>query len=98
MQKVSNALILNCTQSYYTDSSIVLSWLQLDPANMQVFLSNRVNYIQVNTSIGEWNHIDTKSNPADLISRGLYPHDIINNKVWFNGPKYLLEMESDIKA
>ncbi|XP_017482625.1 PREDICTED: uncharacterized protein LOC108371551 isoform X2 [Rhagoletis zephyria] len=94
MEKVSKALNLKDKHIYYTDSTIVLSWLQLDPAKLQIFVSNRVNFIQVQTKGRQWRHIDTKSNPADLITRGLYPEEIINNSLWFNGPMHLANMES----
>ncbi|KAI8116952.1 hypothetical protein CVS40_11069 [Lucilia cuprina] len=78
---------------YYTDSSIVLSWLRLDPARLQIFVSNRVSFIQENSNINRWKHVSSEDNPADLISRGLLVKEIVQNKFWFNGPKFLLKKE-----
>ena len=38
---------------YYTDSSIVLSWIKLDPAKLQIFVSNRVSTIQANSDVSK---------------------------------------------
>jgi len=33
--------------------------------------------------------MSTQDNPADLISRGCRPDQIINNKLWWEGPHWL---------
>ncbi|XP_037825830.1 uncharacterized protein LOC119613837 [Lucilia sericata] len=78
---------------YYSDSTIVLSCLRLDPARLQIFVSNRVSFIQANSNINKWKHVSSEDNPADLISRGLLVKEIVENKFWFNGPKFLLKKE-----
>lgn len=76
---------------YYTDSSIVLSWIKIDPARLQIFVSNRVNEIQTKSVVENWRHVSSQQNLADLISRGVFPQEIINNKFWFEGPNFLKE-------
>ncbi|XP_066256306.1 uncharacterized protein [Euwallacea similis] len=56
---------------YFTDSSIVLAWLKIDPAHLKTFVANRVAKINELTKITEWAHVPSKANPADAISRGL---------------------------
>ncbi|XP_015604454.1 uncharacterized protein LOC107272139 [Cephus cinctus] len=41
------------------------------------------------TSINEWNHVGTKENPADLLSRGVTPNDLKGSELWWNGPRWL---------
>lgn len=41
-----------------------------------------------------WRYVNTKDNPADLISRGVKPSDLVNNQLWLHGPAWLLLPES----
>ncbi len=55
----------------WTDSSIVLSWLRKPPHSItEVFVRNRISTIQDSLPDSLWRHVPTKSNPADLASRG----------------------------
>ena len=33
--------------------------------------------------------IDTKRNPADIVSRGVKPAELLSNRLWFSGPEFL---------
>lgn len=54
-----------------------------------------MNKIKRNTNVADWKHIDTKNNPADLISRGLSVDEIKNNKLWWHGPHFLPQPENE---
>lgn len=73
---------------YYTDSTIVLSWLNLDPATLKIFVANRVSHIQSYSNIEDWNHVRSEENPADMLSRGMSGKELIDNKFWFSGPHF----------
>lgn len=73
----------------YTDSEIVLAWLNSSPHRWQVFVGNRVSFIQERVPASSWSHVRSTENPADLASRGMFPSEIITNEVWFQGPKHL---------
>lgn len=74
----------------WTDSTIVLYWLKKrSPQDLKTYVSNRVAMIAENTSIRRWAHIDTKQNPADLISRGLSSEEILKSQLWLHGPEWL---------
>lgn len=45
--------------------------------------------IQELTSISEWSHVDIKDNPADIISRGLEPNQMLDNTLWWESPNWL---------
>lgn len=50
----------------------------------------RVSEIQKTTDSFEWKHVPTLDNPADIISRGLEPNQLIKSKMWFHGPLWSL--------
>ena len=54
-----------------------------------MFVANRVQKIRSRTATSQWNHTDTKNNPADYISRGLTPNDSAKIKKWVKGPEFL---------
>lgn len=78
----------------WSDSTIALHWIKSEPHNLKTFVANRVQHIQEYTSNCKWNYIPTTENPADFISRGVLPHQIKNNKLWWYGPQFL-QTEND---
>ena len=42
-----------------------------------------------------WHHVSRASNPADCASRGLYPSELVNHTLWWEGPVWLRLPESD---
>lgn len=75
----------------WTDSSIVLSWLNSSPNRWTTFVANRVSEIQELTTNCDWKHIKSNENPADFISRGMSSEDILSNELWWHGPQFLLD-------
>lgn len=76
---------------YWTDSEIVLHWLRKFPSELKVFVGNRVSTIQAYSKIKNWRHIDSKRNPADLISRGCSVSELKGLQLWWHGPNFLKE-------
>ncbi|XP_055543767.1 uncharacterized protein LOC129729280 [Wyeomyia smithii] len=74
---------------FWSDSTTVLQWLRSPPGRCKTFVANRVSYIQQHTSIDSWKHIAGIENPADDISRGLSPTEIVNYARWWSGPSWL---------
>jgi hypothetical protein len=74
---------------FWTDSTIVLSWLSGEPTQWKVFVANRVSEIQSQTDSDRWYHVKGEENPADIIPRGLLPSQLRNSKLWFHGPRWL---------
>jgi len=90
MVQVKNALELTITKTYYwTDSSIVLHWIKATNKKLPVFVAHRIGEIQELTSMDEWNHVGTKENPADLMSRGITPNELKISQLWWSGPQWL---------
>ena len=80
----------------WSDSTITLHWLRKSPSTLMTFVANRVSEIQKLTSACEWNHIESESNAADVLSRGSTPLDFCNRASdWFHGPSWLALPESE---
>nr|XP_012147281.1 PREDICTED: uncharacterized protein LOC105663374 isoform X1 [Megachile rotundata]XP_012147282.1 PREDICTED: uncharacterized protein LOC105663374 isoform X1 [Megachile rotundata]XP_012147283.1 PREDICTED: uncharacterized protein LOC105663374 isoform X1 [Megachile rotundata]XP_012147284.1 PREDICTED: uncharacterized protein LOC105663374 isoform X1 [Megachile rotundata]XP_012147285.1 PREDICTED: uncharacterized protein LOC105663374 isoform X1 [Megachile rotundata]XP_012147286.1 PREDICTED: uncharact len=79
---------------FWTDSVIVLHWLQTSPYLLKTFVANRVTEIQNRTKIEDWRHVPTADNPADLISRGQLPEEFLHPSIWHHGPKWLCMHEN----
>ncbi|XP_057671212.1 uncharacterized protein LOC130902939 [Diorhabda carinulata] len=76
---------------YWSDSTVVLGWLKYPPNQLKPFVANRVAEIQDLSAADSWRHVPTKSNPADLVSRGVKPRNLLNNSLWWEGPPFLKE-------
>lgn len=79
----------------WTDSMIALHWIAKSPAKLETFQANRVAEIQELTENVKWQHVVTKDNPADLVSRGVGPSKLNNNQMWWNGPNWLIQKQID---
>ncbi|XP_032232082.2 uncharacterized protein LOC116614782 isoform X1 [Nematostella vectensis] len=76
---------------YYTDSEIVLGYLNNDARRFHVYVGNRVQHIRDQSEPEQWYHVPGKENPADEASRGMTAAQLIENKRWFSGPQFLYE-------
>ena len=75
----------------WTDSSIVLGWLQKSPNSLKTFVENRVPKIMSITSNSNRKHVKTENNPEDLDTRGCTPDELIETDLWWHGPTWLSE-------
>ncbi|XP_053973204.1 uncharacterized protein LOC128873578 [Hylaeus volcanicus] len=72
---------------------IVLHWLKKSPQVLKTFEANRIAEIQNVSGDIEWHHINSEQNPADALSRGQMPSDLLKNNLWFEGSPWLQEPE-----
>ncbi|GFV05356.1 uncharacterized protein TNCV_225671 [Trichonephila clavipes] len=92
LEKVLHSLTLPIQQiMLWTDSNIVLAWIQLSPEQLKTFIGNTIKIIQRLTQNCQWNHVSSNENPVDLISRGLNALDISSKQLWWHGPRLLRE-------
>ncbi|GFW55599.1 integrase catalytic domain-containing protein [Trichonephila clavipes] len=90
MKRVETALQMKTPPVYlWSDSTIVLAWIQKEPNLLKTFVANRVATIQHLINAEQWHHVSSEQNPADLVSRGLDPSSLLNNSLCWNGPKFL---------
>lgn len=94
--KVLNSINIKIDKVYcWSDSTIVLAWLRTPPNVLKPFVANRVSEIQKTTNSFEWKHVPTLDNPADIISRGLEPKQLIKSEMWFHGPLWLVRNSNE---
>ncbi|XP_062538835.1 uncharacterized protein LOC134207132 [Armigeres subalbatus] len=73
---------------------IVRYWLSSVPSRYQMFVANRISEVQHLTRAGTWRHVAGTENPADALSRGIPPVDLVQNSLWWHGPAWLTEEKS----
>nr|CAH7763629.1 unnamed protein product [Callosobruchus chinensis] len=75
----------------WSDSTIVLAWVKMSSNGLKIFVANLVTEIQNLTKGCTWRHVSSSENPADLLSRGFRPKEIVNRSLWWEGPKWLCD-------
>ncbi|XP_054259832.1 uncharacterized protein LOC128984526 [Macrosteles quadrilineatus] len=75
----------------WTDSMVVLHWIHTSPHLLKTFVANRIAELQHLIEPSCWSHTPTTSNPADVASRGLLPHQLLDCSLWWYGPTWLSE-------
>ena len=73
----------------WTDSTIVLCWLVGSPKRFKTYVGNRVSNIVELIGPEHWRHVNGVDNPADCASRGLFPSELIDHNLWWEGPDWL---------
>ncbi|GFY21634.1 DUF1758 domain-containing protein [Trichonephila clavipes] len=92
MKKVKEALNLQIIAvHFWSDSTIVISWIHRESRELKTFVANRVSKIHQLSSCDQWHHIASEQNPADALSRGLLPEELRDDSLWWNGPELLLQ-------
>ena len=76
------------TSTLWTDSTIVLQYINNTEARYHTFVANRVAEIQETTDVREWRHVPTQDNPADDASRGVSASTLLDRR-WLYGPEFL---------
>ncbi|GFY47822.1 uncharacterized protein TNIN_325261 [Trichonephila inaurata madagascariensis] len=74
---------------FWSDSQIILHWIQGDPLRWKEFVRNRVREIQEKSDPNHWNYCRGKTNPADKLTRGLSIYALVKDEVWWRGPDWL---------
>ncbi|XP_066590590.1 uncharacterized protein [Prorops nasuta] len=89
---VKGSLVESCDAiRCYSDSQVALDWIAKQPVHWKTFVAKRVSYIQTHLSEASWHYVHTKSNPADLCSRGTSAQQLSEDSLWWHGPAFLRE-------
>ena len=70
---------------YWSDSTIVLAYIASESRHFKTFVANRVGTIRTYSSADEWNHVSSRDNPADLLTKS----QSIDAVLWQHGPTWL---------
>ena len=74
---------------FWTDSQVVLGYINSDTKRFRVFVAKRVQQIHDRTQPFQWRYVKTKENPADDASRGLSPRELVDHSKWLTGPDFI---------
>ncbi|XP_056022195.1 uncharacterized protein LOC130055048 [Ostrea edulis] len=81
----------------YTDSKIVLGYINNERRRFYVYVSNRVDMIRQSTSPNQWTYISSEENPADIATRSIAAIDI-TQCAWIQGPTFLHDISSAVTS
>ena len=83
-----------CQSYFWIDSTAVLLSILNRSKRFPIFVANRLAIIEQSSDPSEWYFLPSKSNAADLPSRGLMdkPIDCLNS--WLKGPQFLWESKA----
>jgi len=87
---VIESLCLKVTPCMWTDSQIVLCWIQ-SRKMLPAFIKHRVEEIKQLLPNAIWRHCPSSDNPADLLTRGLSFDQFNISSLWWHGPSWLLD-------
>ena len=78
---------------FWCDSTSVIQLIRNTSKMFHTFVANRLSVIHDGSSPEQWRNVDSKSNHADDVSRGLTTDCLIESKRWLNGPDFLWKTE-----
>nr|CAK6928249.1 unnamed protein product [Fasciola hepatica] len=73
--------------SFWTDSTIVLYYINNVRSRFSTFVANRLTIIHDESVTHQWSHVRSGDNPADLCSRGA--NNFKQLDTWTRGPNFL---------
>ena len=73
----------------WSDSFIVLAWLDGAPRRYKSYIGNRISTVTSAIPPEAWRHVPALQIPADCASRGLTPGELCQHSLWWNGPPWL---------
>lgn len=79
----------------WTDSTIIINWLDGNLRRLKTYVGNRISFIIDHTPPNKWKHVSREQNPADCASQGMFPQELMNHSLWWNGPDWLRSAPSD---
>ena len=79
----------------WTDSTIVVNWLDGNPRRFKTYVGNRISFILDRIPPNRWKHVPGKQNPVDCASIGLLPFELMEHDLWWDGPVWLKLPSSD---
>lgn len=75
---------------FYSDSKVVLGYINNQTRRFYVYVANRVQRIRKSTIPEQWKYVPTHKNPADLATRPILA-DNLKDSLWYSGPQGFLD-------
>ncbi|XP_023204623.1 uncharacterized protein LOC111611627 [Xiphophorus maculatus] len=85
-------LDVQAQEFFWTDSKVVLGYINNDARRFHIFVANRIQRIQEGSNPDQWRYVTSEDNPADHSSRGLTVKGLVTSN-WFTGPDFLWHNE-----
>ncbi|XP_056101657.1 uncharacterized protein LOC130080328 [Rhinichthys klamathensis goyatoka] len=79
---------------YYTDSRVVLGYINNSSRRFYVYVANRVARIRKSSEPSQWHLVSTEINSADHGTRHV-PASLLSSTNWFTGPDFLRESDGE---
>lgn len=76
---------------FWTDSTAVIKYLNSETTRFKTFVANRVTAILQHSQPCQWRYVNSTSNPADCVSRGLAADAFLRCEEWLSGPNFILQ-------
>ena len=74
--------------TFYTDSMVILGYINNESRRFYVYIANRVQVIWKISSPGQWRYVDMSENPADPATLCLSTQNLAVS-CWMTGPSTL---------
>ncbi|KAK3101561.1 hypothetical protein FSP39_004496 [Pinctada imbricata] len=81
----------------YTDSKVVLGYINNERRRFYVYVSNRVDIIRQSKSPNQWTYVSSEENLADIATRSIAATDITHS-AWIQGPTFLHDTSSTVSS
>ncbi|XP_065186225.1 uncharacterized protein LOC135817053 [Sycon ciliatum] len=85
-------LPLQLTTYLWSDSQCVLGWVKGKGKDLPTFVAHRVAEISRNEDV-QFCYVNTRSNPADQLSRGTTTATLLKSNLWWTGPEWLADVQ-----
>lgn len=72
----------------WTDSHVVLLWLTTLQTQFKVLITNRLDKIAKLITLCQWHYVKSSLNPADCVTRGLFPSEAISHVLYWSEPSF----------
>jgi len=82
----------------WSDSSTVLRWLKVPHEKCKVFVSNRIHKLTTLLPNCHWDYKPSVNNPADSASWDIFPTELVNHKLYWDGSDILYREVLDSPA
>ncbi|CAB4024185.1 Hypothetical predicted protein [Paramuricea clavata] len=80
---------------YLSDSTTAIWWIHGELRNFQPFVANRVAEVISESDPGQWHHVRTDLNVADIATRRVAANDLKPESRWIDGPDFLKSDKSE---